>query len=161
MRVASVPGKAALAALSLLSFTSSALADNEGLAPHWLRLASAADVIVLGECAAERGGRNDGLITTTIEFRAHRFYKGELEPTLTIKVLGGSLGDESMSASHGASLAAGEQVLLFLKRSEFGPYYVVAGGEAGKVRVVTSMAGTRPTQGTRAELVRLLSQSRK
>jgi len=155
-------GEAALVALSLLSITASAFAE-ENLGAHWLRLASSADVIVLGECAAERDGWDEsgGLITTTIQFRTHRFYKGEIAPTLTIKTLGGSVGDESMSASHGASLAAGEQVLLFLKRSEFGPYYVVAGGEAGKVRVEgwPSRSGTRPTQGTRAELVRLLNQS--
>jgi hypothetical protein len=141
----------------------SAVRAQENLAPQWSRLVDAADVIVLGECAAEASGWDEtaGFITTTIQFRAQRFYKGAITPTLTIKTLGGSVGDESMAASHGASLAAGEQVLLFLQRSEFGPYYVVAGGETGKLVVDNPIANTdgRPTQGTRAELIRLLKRS--
>lgn len=133
------------------------------LAPHWQRLARQADVIVLGECAAERSDWEEtgGVITTTIEFRPHRFYKGDLARRLTIKTLGGRVGDESMAASHGAALAAGEQVLLFLERSEFGSYYVVVGGDSGKLVIdgVPANPDSAPELGTRAELLRLLPQS--
>lgn len=128
-----------------------------------MRLARTADVIVAGECVAEHSDWDDtaGLIVTTIEFRPRRFYKGELARTLTVKTLGGRVGDESMTASHGASLAGGEQVLLFLKRSEFGSHFVIAGGEAGKVKLeaLPDDAGAAPTMGTLSELTRLLNQS--
>jgi len=101
-----------------------------------------------------------GIIVTTLEFRPNRFFKGDLARTLTIKTLGGRVGDESLQASHGASLAAGEQALLFLKRSEFGPYFVVVGGESGKLAIDgLSQQPGGPTMGTRTELVRLLSGS--
>jgi hypothetical protein len=119
-----------------------------------------ADVIVLGECAAERSEWDESasLITTTVEIRPLRFYKGEPSDRLTVKTLGGRVGGESMSASHGATLHAGEQVLLFLRRSELGDYYVVAGGEAGKVKVAAATLEAAGTLGTPEELQRLLSR---
>jgi len=149
---------ASLLLLGALLFAAVAGAQDD----KWIRLASDADVIVAGECAAERSSWDDvaGIIVTTIEFQPRRFYKGELARTLTIKTLGGRVGDQSMAASHGASLASGEQVLLFLKRSEFGPYFVVAGGDEGKVQIegLPDDAGGAPTMGTRAELNRLLNR---
>lgn len=148
---------AALASLLLALGASSAGAQPV----EWTRLARAADVVVLGECVAETAAWDDGIIATTVQFRPHRFYKGNLAPILTVKTLGGRVGDDAMAASHGAALAAGEQVLLFLQRSEFGPYYVVLGGDAGKLTVkgLPGEAGRAPTMGTRAELIRLLNRS--
>jgi hypothetical protein len=153
-----------LAALSALLLAARIVpADSEDVLPAgWAGLARTADVIVAGECAAERSSwdQGSGVIVTTIEFRPQRFYKGEPARVLTIKTLGGRVGDESMAASHGASLAGGEQVLLFLKRSEFGDYFVVAGGEAGKLRLdaLPEQSGG-PTAATLAELARLLNRN--
>lgn len=129
----------------------------------WAALARQADVIALGECASETSSWNDegNLITTAVQVRLNRVFKGAVTRAVTVKTLGGRVGDESMAASHGASLAAGEQVLLFLKRSEFGDYYVVAGGEPGKVVVgeVPAEWPAAPSAGTLAELARLLSRA--
>ena len=153
-------GSGALVGLALLCRTTVATAEDSLPAPL-VALAQSADVIVSGECASERSAWDDGasVITTTIEFRPHRFYKGDLARSLTIKTLGGRVGDDSMEASHGASLAAGQQVLLFLKRSEFGAYFVVAGGESGKIEIDGAAPFTGPPAiGTRSELVRLLTR---
>lgn len=132
------------------------------LPQQWAALARQADVIALGECAAEASRWSDdgGIITTSVQFRLQRVFKGALTRAVTVKTLGGRVGDESMTASHGASLAAGELVLLFLKRSEFGDYYVVAGGELGKVVVgeVPAEWTATPSAGTPAELARLLNR---
>jgi hypothetical protein len=131
-------------------------------AEGWDELAAQSDIIAVGECADESSGWEDqGLITTTVRFRLHRVFKGSVSRALTVKVLGGRVGDESMSASHGATLAAGEQVVLFLKHSEFGDYYVVAGGEQGKVvvdEVPAEWLGA-PAAGTASELTRLLNRA--
>jgi hypothetical protein len=153
---------AALAAV--LFVAAAAFGQNDGdPQARWTRLIRQADVIVTAECVNERSGWDDmsGLIVTTLEVRPRRFYKGELARTLTVKTLGGRVGDDSMAASHGATLAGGEQVLLFLKQSEFGSYFVVVGGEAGKVDVgeLPRDTGSAPTMGTLAELTRLLNRT--
>jgi hypothetical protein len=145
---------------SLLACVLPAAAQDQ-MAESWAGLAREADLIALGECASEHAAwSDDNFIATTVQFRLHRIFKGDVTPVVTVKTLGGTLGDETVTASHGATLAAGEPVLLFLKRSQFGSYYVIVGGEEGKVtvnEVPTEWSGA-PTAGTTAELARLLSR---
>jgi hypothetical protein len=121
-------------------------------------LAREADLVVLGECASEHAEWNaDSFIATTIELRIHRVFKGEVTPLVAVKTLGGTLDGETVSASHGATLAAGERVVLFLKRSAYGPYYVIAGGEQGRVVIddATPWSGA-PVTASMDDLAQLL-----
>jgi hypothetical protein len=126
-------------------------------------LSAEADLIALGECVSEHAEWNaDSFIATTIELRIQRVFKGEVTPAVTVKTLGGTLDGETVTASHGATLAAGERVVLFLERSEFGSYYVIVGGEQGKVVVgAAALPSTEvPAAGTTEELARLLAAGR-
>lgn len=143
-------------AIALLSCPAPGLA---GSLPEPLgSMAQRADLVAAGECTSESSGWNEhGFITTTVRFRLLRVFKGPLREEVTVKTLGGRVGSESMTASHGATLAAGEVVLLFLTRSEFGDYFVVAGGDQGKIAITAVPPDwpAAPSAGTQAEFVRL------
>ncbi len=123
----------------------------EGLGARAAQLAREADTVALGTCESAQTSWDEEhrFIVTTVQFRPSQTFKGAAAKTLTVKLLGGEVGNEGMNASHSATLAAGEETLLFLRRSQFGPYYVVWGGADGKLAVHADAAsGTRLIGGT-------------
>ena len=106
-------------------------------------LVNEADAIVLGTCesAVSTWDEHHHFIVTRSTVRTRRQFKGMTDETVTVQTLGGTIGDEGMVASHGASLRQGEPAVLFLKRSQYGPYFVIWGGEDGKLQVEESPSG--------------------
>jgi hypothetical protein len=106
-------------------------------------LVKEADAIVLGTCesAVSTWDERHRFIATRATVRTSRQFKGTIGDTVTVQTLGGQVGDVGMVASHGASLAAGEPAVLFLRRSQYGPYFVIWGGEDGKLPVRASPSG--------------------
>lgn len=110
---------------------------GSGVRNDMVRLARTADVVALGVCLGSQSAWNSQrrVIETTIRFRPIRAFKGEATAPLTIKVLGGRVGAEGMAASQSTTLAVDEEAVLFLRRSQFGAYYIVADGPRGKLTV--------------------------
>lgn len=102
-----------------------------------VRLAKASDVVALGVCLSADSAWDapHRFIETTIRFQPTRAFKGTATSPLTVKVLGGQVGQEGMLASHSVAMNAGEEAVLFLRRSQAGSYFVVAGGPKGKLPV--------------------------
>jgi hypothetical protein len=106
---------------------------------QWAGLAAQSDAVVHGICssASSEWDESGRFIVTTVQLRTRRSFKGDASGPLTLKVLGGTVDGLRMQASHGATLTEGEEAVLFLQQSQFGSYYVVAGGEAGKLPVLS------------------------
>jgi len=106
-------------------------------------LAREADVVMLGECVHEEAQWSaDGrVIVTRATLRAKRLMKGTAGDEVVVQVLGGTVGDVSMGASHGATIAPGEEAVFFLRRSSRGSYHVVHGGNAGKLALEPQKRG--------------------
>jgi hypothetical protein len=115
------------------------------------QLARSADVVALGVCRSTESAwdKQHRFIETTIHFLPTRSFKGVATGPLTVKVLGGRVGEEGMTASHSTTMARGEEAVLFLRRSQFGSYFVVAGGPKGKLPVRRDVrTGQRLIRGT-------------
>jgi hypothetical protein len=117
-----------------------------------LGLAQTADAIVLTSCddGASRWTGDPPIIVTRHQCRVERAFKGQPGDTISVQVLGGRVGDVTMNASTGLSVGPGVDAVLLLRRSEFGPYYVIAGGSAG-VLPVTGARERRSVQGMSLE----------
>ena len=102
-------------------------------------LARAADAVVLGRCEVGTSAweGTPSIIITRHQCSVERTFKGAPENQITVAVLGGRVGDVSMGASAGARITPATDSVMLLQRSAFGPYYVVTGGTAGLLPVVT------------------------
>lgn len=102
-----------------------------------------ADAVVLGACESvvSTWDAQHRFIVTRATFRVRRELKGSAPKRVTIHTLGGKVGDVSMVASHAVSLQPREAAVLFLRRSEYGSYYVIWGGEQGKLPVNETASG--------------------
>jgi len=110
------------------------------------QLARRADLIAFGHCQSAESSWDEHhrFIVTTIRFQPRRTFKGVAGDSLTVKVLGGQVGDQAMAASHSTAMRTGEEAVLFLQRSRFGDYFVITGGADGKLPVVRSTRSGRP-----------------
>lgn len=107
-------------------------------APADLRvLADGADVVVLAKCAGEQSSwdARRRYIVTRATLRPESVLKGTTRGDIIVQVLGGSVDGVSMGASHGATVARGEEAVFFLRRSARGAYHVIHGGSAGKLAI--------------------------
>jgi hypothetical protein len=112
------------------------------------RLARTADAIVLTSCDSDGAAWSGDppIIVTRYRCRVERAFKGQAADPVMVQVLGGRMGKVSMDASAGAKLTPGTSMVLMLRRSQFGPYYVVAGGTSGALPV-TGPLGKRRVRG--------------
>ena len=96
-----------------------------------------ADAVVLCACDAGVSSWNDSphIIVTRHSCRVEQAFKGQPADTVTVQVLGGRVGDVTMGSSASVSLASGADVVLMLRRSQFGAYQVIAGGSDGVLPV--------------------------
>ncbi len=100
-------------------------------------LAQAADAVVLTRCAAGTSAwtGDPPIIVTRHQCRVTRVFRGQPAETVSVQVLGGRLGDQSMAASAGGAVTVDADMVLLLRRSEFGPYYIITGGASGALVV--------------------------
>jgi hypothetical protein len=110
------------------------------------QLARRADLIAFGHCQSAQSSWDEQhrLIVTTFRFQPRRTFKGVAVDSVTVKALGGQVGDQAMTASHSTAMRTGEEAVLFLQRSRFGDYFVIAGGTDGKLPVVRNAKSERP-----------------
>jgi hypothetical protein len=96
-----------------------------------------AEAVVLARCdpSASEWDGDPPIIVTRHHCRIEQAFKGDPGTTVTVQTLGGRVGDVTMTASAGATLAGDAAFVLLLQRSAFGDYFVVAGGADGALRV--------------------------
>lgn len=133
-----------------VAFTAStrpAAGGQQSTAASTAALARSADTIVLGSCDAGVSSWSDDsrVIVTRHLCHVEQAFKGQPSDTLTVQVLGGRVGDIEMGSSASISLSPGADVVLLLRRSQFGSYHVVAGGADGVLSV--SAAPQRTVRG--------------
>jgi hypothetical protein len=98
-------------------------ARSTQLIPRTLsELAAGAPLIFVGRCESVSCHWNDdrSLILTAYRFRVLRALKGDPGTTITLDEIGGRLGDLGLSVPSIPSYAVGEEVLLFVHRTELG-----------------------------------------
>lgn len=107
-------------------------------------LAHEADSVILGTCESvvSTWDEEAHVIVTRATVRASRRFKGTPDDTVVVQTLGGTVGELTMVASHSVTLNQGEPAVLFLRRSRFGSYWVVWGGDEGRLAVHTASNGT-------------------
>lgn len=135
-----------LACLIALLLSVGTAAGGEAPRSSFRQLARHAELIAFGRCQTAESSWDDThrFIITTIRFQPRRTFKGTAVDSLTVKVLGGEVGDQGMAASHSATMGTGEEAVLFLQRSRFGNYFVVTGGTDGKLPVARNTRSERP-----------------
>src|SRR5437667_2832504 len=105
-------------------------------------LAGGAELVFMGRCeaASSHWNKDHTLILTSCRFRVSRVLRGAPQTTVTLEELGGMVGDTGMSVPDVPHYTAGEEVLLFVNRTEIGRLKTF-GATQGKFRVVTDARG--------------------
>jgi hypothetical protein len=115
------------------------------------RLAERSTLVASGTCADSRSFWDDArrFILTEVRFRPERLLKAPAgsAPEVKIRLLGGTVGETAMAASHAPSLVPGERVVLFLAPSASGDYHVITGGAAGKLSLDAAQSAARSPDG--------------
>ncbi len=93
-----------------------------------------------------------GRIVTDAELRVHKTWKGTTRPgdTVTLRRLGGTLGDLSLQVIGEPVIERGGQVVLFARRSPKGPYLRAVGMAQGVLHVMRQGENTVVVPGTSA-----------
>ena len=101
--------------------------------PSLDELVERADTIVAGEVLDMRSAwtADRRAIFTTVTLRPDRRFKGGERSLIRFRIPGGTVGDIRLMVTHSASLAIGEQALVFLA-GDSGRLPRVVAGEAGK-----------------------------
>ena len=104
--------------------------------PSLGELVERADTIVAGEVLDMRSAwiADRRAIFTTVTLRPDRRFKGGEKSLIRFRIPGGTVGDIRLRVTHSASLAIGEQVLVFLA-GDSGRLPRVVAGEAGKRQI--------------------------
>lgn len=105
-------------------------------------LAHEATLIFLGRCETIscHWNADHSLIFTANRFRVVRALKGTPGSKLTLEELGGTVGETHLDVSDAPHYAVGEEVLLFVRRTELAPW-ATAGAERGRFEIVRDAHG--------------------
>ena len=99
-------------------------------------LAAASDKVVLGAVGVKSSHwGDDAHIYTDVVVYPDVTIKGVDEGPLTVQVLGGTVGDTTMSVSDGPELPTGSRVVVFLKKES--GRFVVVGRAAGTINAAS------------------------
>lgn len=98
------------------------------------QMAHAAAVIVRARCLSNEVRREEGEIWTFTAFQTEETWKGEAPVRISVRLLGGRLGEITAHVSGVPQFRAGEDVVLFLERAPRGNYSVVS-WEQGTFRI--------------------------
>jgi hypothetical protein len=104
------------------------------------KMAVAAPVIVRTRCVANSVAREEGEIWTFTSFDVEETWRGSPPARITVRLLGGSMGDLTSHVSGVPRFAPGEDVVLFLQPTSRGDYSIVS-WEQGTFRVHQDAAG--------------------
>ncbi|NNG26904.1 MAG: hypothetical protein HKM87_05220 [Ignavibacteriaceae bacterium] len=102
-------------------------------------LSKGADVILIGEVTEQASSWNENKtrIYTKATIQVDEYIKGSnTQSIVTVKYLGGEVGEIGEMYSHMPRFEDNEEVLVFLKKGENNTDYKVFSGEVGKIRVV-------------------------
>jgi len=115
------------------------------------RMSHAADVIVRAGCVSNSTVWDAGKIWTITTFEAIDAWKGAPPETITVWLLGGTLGNLKSSVSGVPWFRVGEEVVLFLEPNPRGDYSVVSWVQGTfRIRVDASSGEETVTQDTAA-----------
>jgi hypothetical protein len=105
-------------------------------------LAAGADLVFVGRCEAVSAHWNDDhtLILTGNRFRVTRVLKGTPGAVITLDELGGVVGSIGMDVPGVPRYTVGEEVLLFVRRTELGRWETFGAGQ-GKFRLTRDAQG--------------------
>lgn len=130
-----------LAWLALALF-SGAVADATTIARMSLaQLAQAAPLIIRARCGANYVAQDAGEIWTFTSFQVEETWRGEAPPQITVRLLGGTMGDITSHVSGVPQFRPGEDVILFLQPTKRGDFSVVS-WEQGTFRISRNPADT-------------------
>lgn len=143
-----IAGFLGLAALAVVLFARSSYADA---GPKWTdaQLAGFSEVILRGRTARVAAGRDDpaGPIYTYVSIQVVDVLKGSIrDAEVTIKQLGGRVGDRELYIAGQPSFAVGEDVLLFLEVRPRDRTLTTTAGWQGKFTIVRNASGERATR---------------
>lgn len=94
----------------------------------------AAPVIVRARCVANVVGWEEGEIWTFREFEIQETWRGTPSARITVRLLGGRLGNITSTVSGVPRFRGGEEVVLFLERAPRGSFSIVS-WEQGTFRI--------------------------
>lgn len=100
-------------------------------------VAQRSDAVVLARCIDTRSDWDPSgrVIVTDATLAVERTIMGRADSRITLRTLGGRVGPVGMGASHAPTLAPGARVVAWLRRSRFGPYFVITSAAAGPLAV--------------------------
>lgn len=106
-------------------------------------LTDGADVVLTGKVVKQTSSWNSdrSRIYTEVTVKADEYLKGNTsENTLSVKTLGGEVGDVGELYSHMPKFSNDEEVLLFVKKDNKDLSYRVLNGEEGKITLYEDKA---------------------
>jgi hypothetical protein len=83
--------------------------------------------------------RGEQVIVTVVRFKVERVLKGSVSALQTIELLGGTIGETTMTVPGMPQFAVGDRDLLCLERS--GALFPVVGAAQGRFRILTDRSG--------------------
>jgi hypothetical protein len=98
------------------------------------KMSRMAKVIVRARCTGNSTSQNAGEIWTLTNFAVEQVWRGTAPAQITVRLLGGRVGNLTSSVSGVPRFRAGEEVLLFLEPTSRGDFSVVS-WEQGTFRI--------------------------
>jgi hypothetical protein len=83
--------------------------------------------------------RGEQVIVTVVRFKVERVLKGSISAVTTLEMLGGTVGDSTMSVPGMPRFEVGDRDLLCVERA--GALFPVVGASQGRFRIVTDRSG--------------------
>ena len=107
------------------------------------KMAQSAPVIVRAQCKGNSVVRDAGEVWTLSSFAVEETWRGETTPQITVRLLGGRMGDITAHVSGVPRFQPGEDVVLFLEPTKRGDFSVVS-WEQGTFRIRRNPSGGTP-----------------
>ncbi|HCY75534.1 MAG TPA: hypothetical protein DHV28_06400 [Ignavibacteriales bacterium] len=129
--------------LTFCFFGTQGLLLSQSIQSELKSLTDGADVILTGKVINQTSSWNAdrSRIYTEVTLRADEYLKGDYsENTLSVKTLGGEVGDVGELYSHMPKFTNDEEVLLFVKKDNKDLSYRVLNGEEGKLTLYEDKA---------------------
>jgi hypothetical protein len=98
------------------------------------QMSHAAQLIVRARCVGESTGWDAGEIWTFTSFQVEEAWRGSAPSQISVRLLGGRLGNITSSVAGVPRFSAGEDVVLFLERTPRGDFSIVS-WEQGTFRI--------------------------
>lgn len=105
-------------------------------------LTAKSEQIVMGRVLSLDAKLEGGRVFTYVTLQVSERLKGQGDPTVTLRLVGGRTPDLATLVSGQANFRRGEEVLVFLERPTMSRHLLVTGMSQGKFRVVRGPDGT-------------------